>query len=122
MGLTHQVWPPAAILRRVMAFLRVIFGPFKAPRIGSHRGVYIGQFGVNFSKFFSRSFSTRDGFLTLPNDDLAGFNRGTCVFGLIFVPFNPFAAGRKVPFFVPLQCSLSLYIYGIDGLLDLPYL
>ena len=63
--------------------------------------------GAFFEDFF-RSLSTRDGFLTLLNDDLAGFTPGTCVFTLIFVPFDPFIVGRKVPFFVPLLCSLSM--------------
>ena len=62
--------------------------------------------GAFFEVFF-HSLSTRDGFLTLPNDDLAGFTPGTCVFARIFVPFDPFVVGRKVPFFVHLQCSLS---------------
>ena len=66
---------------------------------------------MNFSKFSPRSLSTRDGFLTIPNDDLAGFTLCTCVFALIFVPFDPFMVGRKVPFFVPLQCAL--YIGGL---------
>ena len=64
---------------------------------------YTGHFWVNFSKFFSRSLSTQDGFLTLPNDDLAGFTLCTCIFAFAFVPF---VVGRKVPFFVPLQCSV----------------
>ena len=85
--------------------------------MGLHRVAYMGLYrafwGECFEDFF-RSLSTRDGFLTLPNDDLAGFTPGTCVFTLIFVPFDPFAVGRKVPFFVPLQCSLSLSLslYG----------
>ena len=72
---------------------------------------------MNFSKFFL-SLSTQDGFTTIPNDDLAGFTLGTCVFTLAFVPFDPFVVGRKVPFFVPLQCSLyvrGLYIKAMSG-------
>ena len=56
-----------------------------------------------FFEVFSRSLSTQDGFLTLPNDDLAGFTLCTCIFAFAFVPF---VVGRKVPFFVPLQCSV----------------
>ena len=62
--------------------------------------------GDFFEVFFPRSLSTRDGFLTLPNDDLAGFTSGTCVLALIFVPFDPLVVGRKLPIFVPLQYSL----------------
>ena len=65
--------------------------------------------GEFFEVFFSRSLSTRDGFLTIPNEGFAGFTPCTCVFARIFVSFDPFLAGRKVPFFVPLQCSLSLW-------------
>ena len=64
---------------------------------------------MNFFEVFFRSLSTRDGFLTIPNDDLAGFTPGACVFTLVFVPFDTFIVGRKVPFFVLLQCSPSLW-------------
>ena len=73
--------------------------------MGLHRVAYMGLYrafwGECFEDFF-RSLSTRDGFLTLPNDDLAGFTPGTCVFALIFMLFNPFTAGRRLLFFMAL--------------------
>ena len=64
---------------------------------------YIGHYWVKFSGFFLRSLSTQNGFLTIPNDDLAGFTPDTCVFAPISVPFDPFIVGRKVPFIVGRQ-------------------
>ena len=52
-----------------------------------------------FFEVFFRSLSTRDGFLTLPNEDLAGFTSGACVFTLIFVPFDSFMVYEKFHFF-----------------------
>ena len=62
---------------------------------------------MNFSKFLFRSLSTRDGFPTILNEDLAGFTPCTCIFALVFVPFDSFVVGRKVPFFVPLQEAIN---------------
>ena len=90
---------------RVFLFIRAFLQGY----IGRLNGAILGEF---FEVFF-RSLSTRDGFLTIPNDDLAGFTPGTCVFARSFVPFNPFMVERKVPFLVPLQCSLSLCIGGL---------
>ena len=84
--------------------------PFLMPlQCSLYRGGQIRHFGMNFSKFFSRSLSTRDGLLTLPNDDLAGFIPSMCVFARIFVPTDPFMPGKKCPF---LCLYSALYITG----------
>ena len=64
---------------------------------------------MNFSKFFFRFLSTRDGFLSLPKEDLAASPPGTCVFTLVFVPFDPFIVGRKVPFLCLYSALSSLH-------------
>ena len=46
-----------------------LFVPLRCSLYG---GLYRAILGEFFEAFF-RSLSTRDGFLTLPNDDLAGF-------------------------------------------------
>ena len=45
-----------------------------------------------------RSLSIREEFLSLSKEDLAASLSGTIVFTLVFVPFDPFVVGRKVPF------------------------
>ena len=62
-------------------------------------GLYrIGQFWVNFPKFFFRSLSTRDGFLTILKDDLAGFTPGTCVLTHISCLLTLSLLEEKCPF------------------------
>ena len=61
------------------------------------------QFVAEFFEVFFLSISTQDGFITIPNDNLAGFTPVLCVVSLIFVPFDPFVVGRKVP-----NCALSM--------------
>ena len=68
-------------------------------------GLYRAFWG-EFFKVFSRSFCSQDGFLTLRDGELAPSE--PCMRALIVVPFDPFIVGRKVPLFVPLQCSLSI--------------
>ena len=75
--------------------------------------IYKGHVGSEFFEVFFRSFCSQDGFLILREGELAPSEPGTCMFALIFVPFDPSVVGRKVPFFVPLQ--YSLYRGAIQG-------
>ena len=59
---------------------------------------------MKFSRSFFRSLSTRDGFLTLRNDDLTALTPWTRMSARIFTSFGPFKAGSKVPLFVPSPC------------------
>ena len=89
-----------------MAFLRVIIGPLRPPYIGSHRGGgYTGAILGDFFEVFFRSLSTRDGFLTLPNDDSAGSTPGTCVFSCLLTLLR---LEEKCPFLC-LYSALSLW-------------
>ena len=85
----------------------------KCPFLCLYSALSIGELyrafgGELFEAFFPFPFDSGDGFLTLPNEDLAGFTPGTCVFALIFMPFGPLVAGRKVPFFFTHLLCVSL--------------
>ena len=66
---------------------------------------------MNFSKFFFRSLSTRGGFSTLPNEDLADFTPCMCIFALVLLAFGPFMVGRRMPVFRALPCIFASLAY-----------
>ena len=64
--------------------------------------------GVIFQSVFFRFLSTRDGFLTLREGEAAHSNSGTCILTLVFMHFDPFITGRKMPFFRALTVLLII--------------
>ena len=66
-------------------------------------------FWVNFSKFFFRFFCSQDGFRTLREGKIAPSKPGTCMFALIFVPFDLLWLEEKCPF---LCLYSTLYMGG----------
>ena len=70
-----------------------------------------GQFGVNFPKFFSRSLSTLDGFLTIQKDDLASFTPCTLRICPHFCGFWPLHCGKKNASFSCLYCVFPFLAY-----------
>ena len=85
--------------------------PFCVFTVFSIYGRLNRAFWVNFSKFFSRSLSTRGGFSTLPNEDLAGFTPCVCIFAPVLLAFGPFMMGRRMPVFRALPCIFASLAY-----------
>ena len=54
--------------------------------------------GVNFSKFFFRSFCSQDGFLTLREGEAALSNSGTCILTLVFMHLTLLSQEEKCSF------------------------
>ena len=70
--------------------------------------------GVNFSWFFF-PFPLLSGWISNPREgEAAPSNSGTCILTLVFMHFDPFIAGRKMPFFVPLQIGGNIGQFGVN--------